>query len=252
LGGKKKVKPEPLDEGLKDVLLGALMGLSFMTPAKAQKTANALSGNIPAAKVQALAQDIKSADNTADLSSIIKSYSDDTEDIKINKNIAKPSGYKPLTVQQRKDWNEYLHSLGDMAGSPELDKGVPTLGRQKLEDYLKANPSSSLNQFKNQDDLVKCIQYEMQLIRRGSEFPGLTPFELKAMQTLLLKNRKAFMMVNRSETDGNPGQFTTEEHYPEFNNETDYSKVMNNVYRTLVKLYKITNIDGTDITKLVK
>jgi hypothetical protein len=228
------------------------MGLSFMTPAKAQKTANALSSNIPAAKVQALAQDIKSADNTADLSSIIKSYSDDTEDIKINKNIAKPSGYKPLTVQQRKDWNEYLHSLGDMAGSPELDKGVPTLGRQKLEAYLKANPNSSLNQFKNQDDLVKSIQYEMQLIRRGDEFPGLTPFELKSMQTLLLKNRKPFMMVNRSETDGNPGQFTTQEHYPVFGSTVDYKQAMGKIYNTLVLAHKVTDIDGTDITKLAK
>jgi len=228
------------------------MSLSFMTPAKAQKTANALSGNIPASKVQALAQDIKSADNTADLSSIIKSYSADTEDIKIDKNIAKPSGYKPLSIKQREDWNKYLHSLGDKAGSPELDKGVPTKGRQELSAYLKANPNSSLNEFENQDDLVKSIQYEMQLIRRGDEFPGMTPFELKAMQTLLLKNRKPFMMVNRSETDGNPGQFTTQEHYPVFGSTVNYKQAMGKIYNTLVSLYKITDIDGTDITKLAK
>jgi hypothetical protein len=223
-----------------------------MAPAKAQQTASNLASTIPASKVSAMTQDVKNADNKAELTSVIKSYTSGTEDIKIDANISKPSGYVPLTVQQREDWNEYLKSLGKEAGSPELDKGVPTLGRQKLEAYLKANPNSSLNQFKNQDDLVKSIQYEMQLIRRGDEFPGLTPFELKTMQTLLLKNRKPFMMVNRSETDGNPGKFTTQEYYPVFGSTVDYKQAMGKIYNTLVLAHKVTDIDGTDITKLAK
>lgn len=228
------------------------MSLSFMTPAKAQKTADALSSNIPAAKVQSLAQDIKSADSTTELVSVIKSYSPDTEDIKIDSNIPKPSGYKPLTIQQREDWNKYLHSLGKERGSADLDKGVPTLGRQKLAAYLKANPNSSLNDFSNQEDLIKSIQYEMQLIRRGDEFPGLSPLELKALQTLMLKDRKPFMMVNRSKMDGNPGQFTTQEFYPLFDNSADYKSKMKSVYNTLVLVYKIKDVDGVDITKLNK
>lgn len=226
------------------------MTLSFLTPAKAQQTANALASNVPASKVSAMTQDIKNADNKAELTSVIKSYSDDTEDIKIDANIPKPSGYVPLTVQQREDWNEYLKYLSDpkrdLAGSPELDKGVPTKGRQELDTYLKANPSSSLNDFSSQDALIKSIQYEMQVIRRGDNASDLKlqPNELKAMQTLLLKNRKPFMMVNRSKMDGNPGQFTTQEYYPTFGDTgTDYKEAIPGIYRTLDKLYNIKKID---------
>ena len=144
-----------------------------MTPAKAQQTASSIASNVPKEKVSAMTQDIKAADNKAELTSVIKSYSDDTEDIKIDANISKPSGYVPLTVQQREDWNEYLNSLGKEAGSPELDKGVPTAGRQKLDAYLKANPNSSLNNFQSQDALIKSIQYEMQVMRRGDNASDL-------------------------------------------------------------------------------
>jgi len=217
-----------------------------MSPAKAQQTASSLASNIPASKVSAMTQDIKNADNKEELTSVIKSYSADTEDIKIEENIPKPSGYVPLTVEQRNDWNSYLKSLGKEAGSPELDKGVPTLGRQKLETYLKANPNSSLNKFKNTDALIKSIQYEMQVIRRGDNASdlGLQPNELKAMQTLLLKTRKPFMMVNRSKMDGNPGQFTTQEYYPIFAGAgTDYKEAMPVIYRTLDKVHNIKKID---------
>lgn len=230
------------------------MSLSFLTPAKAQKTANDIAANFPPSKVSSIIQNIRSADNQAELSSIIKSYSPDTEDIKTSANISKPSGYSPLTVKQREDWNKYLLYLDDkgIAGSPDLDKGEPTKGSIELKSYLEANPNSSLTKFGNQEELVKSIQYEMQLIRRGEEFPGLSPFELKAMQTLLLKTRKPFMMVDRSEVDGNPGQFTTKEFYPVFGSTLDYKKAMKTIYSTLIKLYKITNIDGTDITNLAR
>lgn len=225
---------EQLDEGVKDTLLGALMSLSFLTPAKAQQAANSIANAVPPSKISAIVQDIKSADNTTDLSSIVKSYSEDTENIETIKNIPKPSGYKPLSIQQREDWNKYLNYLGDKAGSPELDKGSPTKGRQELDAYLKANPNSSLNDFSSQDDLVKSIQYEMHLIRRGEEFPGITPSELGVLQKFLLKTRKPFMMVRRSEMDGNPGQFTTQEYYPGIGSAgTDYKKAMKSIYTTL-------------------
>jgi hypothetical protein len=201
-----------------------------MAPAKAQQTANSLASTIPASKVSAMTQDIKNADNKAELTSVIKAYSDDTE---VGVNIPEPSGYVPLTIEQREDWNKYIHSLGKEAGSPELDKGVPTLGRQKLDAYLKANPNSSLNDFSSQDALVKSIQYEMQLIRKGNTFPGITPVELKAMQKLLKKTRLPFMQVTTSKMDGNPGQFTTQEHYPIFGSTVDYKQAMDKIYNTL-------------------
>lgn len=236
--GKKKVGTEQLDEGLKDVVVGALMSLSFLTTAEAQEIGNSITSiNIPASKMSAM---IKSADNKAEVESIIKSYTTGEEDIEIDKNISKPSGYIPLTTQQREDWNEYLKFLVDkgIAGSPELDKGLPTKGNKELDNYLKANPNSSLNKFKSQDALVKSIQYEMQVIRRGDNASdlGLDPNELKAMQNLLLKTREPFMMVNRSKMDGNPGQFTTQEYYPVFGDTgTDYKKSMPKIYKSLNK-----------------
>lgn len=252
---KKKVVSEPLDEGVKDAFLGALMSLSFLTPAKAQKTADYLASNIPSSKVQSAIASIKNADNSEDISSIIKSYSPDTEDIKIDNNIEKPSGYKPLSVQQRDDWNKYLDYLEDkgLNGSPSLDKGSPeTKGMKEFKEYLSKNPNSSLAKFGSPEDLVKSVQYEMKLIRSGSEFPQLSPIELKSLQTLLLKNRRPFMMVRKSDSDGNPGQFTTKEYYPVISNSTDYKKNMNVLYKTLVRSHNITNIDGTDIQKMIK
>ena len=74
----------------------------------------------------------------------------------------------------------------------------------------------------------------MQLIRRGEEFPGITPSELGVVQKFLLKTRKPFMMVNRSKADGNPGQFTTQEYYPVIGSAvTDYKKAMKTIYNTL-------------------
>ena len=242
-----------MEEGFKEIIAAALITIASMAPAKAQQTANSIISSVPPSKVSAMTQDIKSADNTADLSSIIKSYTSGTEDIKTDVNIPKPSGYKPLSVQQREDWNKYLDYLGKEAGSPKLDKGSPeTEGMKKLKDYLAANPNSSLAQFEKPEDLVKSIQYEMKQIRGGKDFPQLTPFELKTIQTLLLKTREPFMLVHKSDSDGNPGQYTTKEYYPLFGTSADYSKVMNTIYKTLVKAHNITTIDGVDITKLAK
>jgi hypothetical protein len=209
------------------------MSLSFMTPAKAQKTIDTLPGNMTSSKVQALAQDFKSAKNTTDVASIANSYSDGTE---AGVNIPKPSGYTPLTIEQREDWNKYLEFLGNKAGSPELDKGVPSKGRQLLSAYLKDNPNSSLNDFSDQDNLVKSIQYEMQVMRKGNNGSDIglkDPNELKAMQDLLSIQRKPWMSVDLSKMDGNPGQYTTLGYYPKFGNTVDYKQAIGKIYNTL-------------------
>jgi hypothetical protein len=210
------------------------MSLSFMTPAKAQKTVDTLPGNMTSSKVQALAQDFKSAKNTIDVASIAKEYSDGKE---ATVSIPKPSVYKPLTIEQRADWNKYVKSLGNMAGSPELDKGVPTKGTDLLSAYLKANPNSSLNDFSDQDSLVKSIQYEMQVIRKGNNGSDLgldDPNELQAMQELLRLQRMPWMTVNLSKIDGKPGQITTTGFYPYFGSAGyDYKKARGTIYKTL-------------------
>ena len=223
-----------------------------MAPAKAQQTANYLAANTTPKEVNSVIDKIKSAKDAEDLTYIVKSAESEAPEVKAV-DVPKPSGYQQLSLQQRADWNEYLRSLGDEAGSPNLDKGAPeTEGMKKLKAYLAANPSSSLNKFKNPVDLVKSVQYEMNLIRKGKEFPGINPFELKAIQALLLKNRPKFMNINTSKEDGNPGQFTTQEYYPIFGSGgVDYAKSMNNVYKTLDTLHKIKSVDGKDITKLI-
>lgn len=205
-----------------------------MTPAKAQKTIDTLPGNMTSSKVQALAQDFKSAKNTIDVASIAKDYSGGKE---ATVSIPKPSGYSPLTIEQREDWNKYLEFLGNKAGSPELDKGVPSKGRQLLSAYLKDNPNSSLNDFSDQENLIKSIQYEMQVMRKGNNASDLgieSPEDLEAMQELLRLQRMPWMTVNLSKIDGNPGQITTTGLYPYFGSAGyDYKKARETIYKTL-------------------
>jgi hypothetical protein len=211
------------------------MSLSFMTPAKAQKTIDTLPGNMTSSKVQALAQDFKSAKNTIDVASIAKDYSGGKE---ATVSISKPSVYKPLTIEQRNDWNEYLKSLGDTAGSPELDKGAPeTEGMKKFKKYLESNPESSLNNFSSPENLIKSIQYEMQVMRKGNNASDLgidSPEDLEAIQDLLRIQRLPWMRVDLSKMDGNPGQYTTKSYYPFFGSAgTDYKKARGTIYKTL-------------------
>ena len=208
-----------------------------MTPAKAQKTIDTLPGNMTSSKVQALAQDFKSAKNTIDVASIAKEYSDGKE---ATVSISKPSVYKPLTIEQRNDWNEYLKFLVDkgIAGSPELDKGAPeTEGMKKFKKYLESNPESSLNNFSSPENLIKSIQYEMQVMRKGNNASDLgidSPEDLEAMQDLLRIQRLPWMRVDLSKMDGNPGQYTTKSYYPFFGSAgTDYKKARGTIYKTL-------------------
>ena len=216
--------------------MGALMSLSFMTSAKAQKTIDTLpAGDMTKAKVQALAQDFKDAKNTTDVASIAKDFSGGKE---ATVSIPKPSVYKPLTIEQRADWNKYIKSLGPMAGSPELDKGAPeTEGMKEFKKYLEANPGSSLNKFSSPENLIKSIQYEMQVMRKGNDGSDIglnDPNELEAMQDLLRIQRPPWMKVNLSKIDGNPGQYTTTGYYPFFGSAGyDYTKAVGTIYKTL-------------------
>ena len=215
--------------------MGALMSLSFMTSAKAQKTIDTLpAGDMTKAKVQALAQDFKDAKNTTDVESIANDFSGGKE---ATVSISKPSGYKPLTIEQRNDWNKYLNSLGDTAGSPELDKGAPeTEGMKKFKESLESNPESSLNNFSSPENLIKSIQYEMQVMRKGNNASdlGIDAPDLEAMQELLKIQRLPWVKIDLSKMDGNPGQYTTKSYYPFFGSAgTDYKKARGTIYKTL-------------------
>ena len=108
---------------------------------------------------------------------------------------------------------------------------------KKFKEYLESNPESSLNNFSSPENLVKSIQYEMQVMRKGNNGSDLglkDPNELKAMQELLRLQKMPWMTVNLSKIDGKPGQFTTTGYYPYFGSAGyDYKKAMGTIYKTL-------------------
>ena len=236
---------DQIDEGFKEALIGAIMSISALSSAKAADVADSIKADFSKSKIETLIDDKK------ELSDVIKSYTAETSDIQ-TVDIQKPVGYKPLSVEHRLAWNSYLDFLGDKAGSSKLDLGAPeTNGMKELKSYLKQNPTSKLNDFKSPVDLVKSVQYEMNLLRKGKSFQDLSPIQLRSIQTLLLKDRPKFMTINTSKEDGNPGQFTTQERYPVFGNSVDYSNpsTMKKVYNTLSMIYKINSISGQSIAK---
>ena len=146
--------------GKKDIL-ALLMSLAFLKPMQAQQVAKDIEKKDPATK-ETILRKIPDAKSVKDINNIV--YKDTVSTIKREK-ISVPEGYHPLSLQQRKDWNEYLYYLDDLglAGDPSLDEGEK--GMQELKKYHKANPDNSLNQFQKPIDLVKSIQYEVMLLR---------------------------------------------------------------------------------------
>lgn len=220
---------QEIDEaGMKDAVLGALMSLPFLNPSQATELRKNIS--IDPKDTATIASAIKDTSNKKELGAVLKDIKDDPSSgspVK-RESVPAPSGYKKLTLQQRQDWNKYLEFLRQegLQGSPKLDSGEPTLGKKILFKYLKDNPESSLNDFGNQDNLIRSIQYEMKLLRKGvnGEPFGLTSDELKGYQELLWKIRNKFMTTRTSDSDGNPGQYTTMEYYPSFSGDVDYPK----------------------------
>lgn len=106
---------------------------------------------------------------------------------------------KPVTNQQRQDWNsytEYLKKRG-MAGDPKLDKN--NLGKNMLAQYIKENPNTSLtldSVIPIQHDFANYRQWSLDQIKQGKmEFaPGTT---------------QENYMRELSRIDGIPGQYTT-------------------------------------------
>ena len=139
-----------------------------------------------------------------------------------------------------------------LAGSPELDKGVPTEGRIVFKKYLETN-KSSLNSV-DPDKLIKSIQYEMKCLRSGKKFKGLTSSQLTAFQGMLKMTKKPFMDVTTSDSDGNPGQYTTKERYPSFNSGTDfnYTERMPQVYKLLVNNYGVASVNNQPVPTVTK
>ena len=253
----KKIKSfeefEKLNEELsKKNIMAILMSLAFLKPAQAQKIAATIEKKTPEAK-QIILKKLPDVKTIKDINSII--YQDDTSTIK-RQDIKQPKGYHPITIPQRKAWNEYLIYLDKkgLAGNAVLDEG--DRGIEELEKYLTDNPDNPLNEFGNTVDLVKSIQYEMTVLRKGKTgFPGLKDDDLIIFQESLLRQRPAYMNLIPSEIDGKPGQLTTQLWYPaktykyETNKDPfDYSSQIEDVAFYLIDKHGIKYIDGIDLT----
>jgi len=114
---------------------------------------------------------------------------------------------KELTPQQRQDWNNYVDYVEKKGfkGSPQLDKKDTGLAKKLFDEYVKANPATSINY-----DTVKSVQYEMQKLKDSAQEFAARRNDPNA------KN----IMSGVSPVDGWPGSKTTSFKFPAMTDRT--------------------------------
>lgn len=238
----------------KDVLT-LLLSLSFLKPVQASKLASDIE-NLPASKKVSVLKDLPKAKSVDDVKSIVYD-SEDTLNVK-REHVHSFPGYRPLSLEQRKAWNDYLVYLDGLglAGSPDLDD--QTRGMDELKKYLEDRPENPLNEYSDKKLLVKCIQYEMTILRKGdSGFPGLDDDDLVIFQKWLEISRPAYMKLIPSDIDGKPGQLTTKLWYPGKTGtygggvNFDYASQIEEIALTMITKYGIKTVEGHDLTKKI-
>jgi hypothetical protein len=120
-----------------------------------------------------------------------------------------PSNYKPLSVDERTQWNGFLDYLdkNKMGGNAALDKRDQSLGLNYFNKYKAANPNFTLN-----PDDVQRVQYDQYLLRKGDNFPTMKPEELAFVRNGL---NPAYMKRDISQPDNWLGSLTSKEYYPQ-------------------------------------
>ena len=122
-----------------------------------------------------------------------------------------------ITNRHRADWNayvDYLRTKG-VAANPALDKDG--LGFKYLDEYVKANPKTSLNRdviLPLQKDLLDYRNYQLANIKAGKAVFAEGVNEQNFMNHL-------------SKIDGYPGQYTTSVKYP-----FEFMRIKDNVNNT--------------------
>lgn len=120
-----------------------------------------------------------------------------------------PGPDKPVTKvtpELRSDWNNFIDYLDKkgVKGNPSLDDKDKAMGKQYLNEYLKANPNSKLSY-----DVVPAIQQDFQDIRAN----GLKDIRAGKVKIDGLKSEDEFMQ-NLSPVDGWLGSMTTSHKFP--------------------------------------
>lgn len=119
-----------------------------------------------------------------------------------------PQGYKPSSLQQRKDWNSFLDYLDTQGvqGSTTLDKRDQNLWKSQMDTYRKANPNTTID-----SNFVPFAQYEGALIRGGQEVPGVASKKVvDNFQSVFAEPWRK----NVSPVDGWVGSVTSKMYYP--------------------------------------
>jgi hypothetical protein len=118
-----------------------------------------------------------------------------------------PPNYKPLTVDQRTDWNNFLNYLDSkgVSGNKVLDARDKTLGLQYLDEYKKLNPKSTLSA-----ETIPVVQYDQYMLRKGDRFGNFTSDELKGWR----ESNKDFVNKPVSNVDSWLGSVTSKLYYP--------------------------------------
>jgi len=119
-----------------------------------------------------------------------------------------PKGYKPLTQQQRGDWNKFVRYLNrdlKVGGSKDLDDRTKDTGIGYLNAYRKANPDFSVT-----PDMVPYVQYEFQQLKNTNSLPNVRPQgRVKSLVQDYFNTRDV------SPVDGWIGSLTSRQGYPE-------------------------------------
>lgn len=115
-----------------------------------------------------------------------------------------PPNYKPLSVDQRTQWNSFL----DYAGKQNVDFDKdPKAGVNLMTAYKKNNPNFSLT-----PNDIAAIQYEQYQLRKGDAFGTLKPEQLK-----YLRQGLPATYLNRplSDVNGQLNSATVKLYYPQ-------------------------------------
>ncbi len=119
-----------------------------------------------------------------------------------------PVGYKPLSIQQRNDWNQFVRYLNrdlKVGGNKDLDDRSNAKGLAYLSEFKKQHPNFSIT-----PEMVPYVQYEFQQLKSKNTLPNTNPEgRVKGLISDYFKDRDV------SGTDGWIGSLTSRQGYPE-------------------------------------
>jgi len=121
-----------------------------------------------------------------------------------------PKGYKPLTPEERYQWNNFVRFLNKdkkIGGDKSLDERDRSRGIEYMEEYRKLHPEFTIT-----PSMIKNVQYEFQLLRDVNSLPDQTELN-PHIKKLLGANYPAEREI--SDVDGWIGSLTSRQTYPE-------------------------------------